>query len=218
MVVKVEAVFAVLLVAMPMLSRAQVAQVNAVTATATIQAIDSATRSVTLKSENGEEDAFQVGPEVKRFEELKVGDKVKMTYYESLVFELRKPGQPSTPTGTTGAAARGAGRLPAGAVAQESGCAREKNDGDRESDRCADSVDYGDHRGRSDRHAEDRGQEEPRRSQRRRSHRHHVHPGTSGKHRANELISASAASSPLSAVSFQLPGNADSRWLSAERC
>jgi Cu/Ag efflux protein CusF len=119
MVVKAEAVLAVLLVAMPMLSRAQVGQVNAVTATATIQAIDSATRSVTLKSENGEEDAFQVGPEVKRFEELKVGDKVKMTYYESLVFELRKPGQPSTPTGTTGAAARGAGRLPAGAVAQE---------------------------------------------------------------------------------------------------
>jgi Cu/Ag efflux protein CusF len=120
MVVKVEAVFAVLLVAMPMLSRAQVAQVNAVTSTATIQAIDSPTRSVTLKSENGEEDTFQVGPEVKRFEELKVGDKVKMTYYESLVFELRKPGQASTPTGTTGAAARGAaGRLPAGAVAQE---------------------------------------------------------------------------------------------------
>jgi hypothetical protein len=120
MVVKAEAVLAVLLVAMPTLSRAQVGQANTVTATATIQAIDSATRSVTLKSENGEEDTFQVGPEVKRFEELKVGDKVRMTYYESLVFELRKPGQASSPTGTAGAAARGAAsRLPAGAIAQE---------------------------------------------------------------------------------------------------
>jgi Cu/Ag efflux protein CusF len=116
-----QAVLAAALIAMPSLSQAQqVAKANAVTAVATIQAIDSTTRSVTLKNEKGEEDTFQIGPEVKRFDEFKVGDKVRMTYYESLVFQLRKPGETSNPTGTAGAAGRAAaGNLPAGAVAKE---------------------------------------------------------------------------------------------------
>jgi Cu/Ag efflux protein CusF len=80
---------------------------NKVTATATIKAIDQATRSVTLRAENGDEDTFTVGPEVTRFNELKVGDTIKATYYESLVFQLRKPGAPAA---TTGAVA-GGGRL-----------------------------------------------------------------------------------------------------------
>ena len=72
--------------------------------TATIKAIDPATRSVTLRSENGDEDTFTVGPAVTRFDQLKVGDTIKATYYESLVFEVRKPGAPTVPSGT---AARG---------------------------------------------------------------------------------------------------------------
>jgi Cu/Ag efflux protein CusF len=116
-----QALVAAALIAMPSLSQAQqVAKANAVTAVATIQAIDSTTRSVTLRNDKGEEDTFQIGPDVKRFDEFKVGDKVRMTYYESLVFELRKPGAASNPAGTTGAAGRAAaGNLPAGAVAKE---------------------------------------------------------------------------------------------------
>jgi len=64
----------------------------AAVATATIQAIDSTTRTVTLRNDRGEEDRFVVGPEVKRFDQLKVGDTIKVTYYESIVFQLRKPG------------------------------------------------------------------------------------------------------------------------------
>ena len=64
----------------------------AVVATATIQAIDATTRAVTLRNERGEEDTFIVGPEVKRFNQLRVGDTIKVTYYESVVFQLRKPG------------------------------------------------------------------------------------------------------------------------------
>jgi Cu/Ag efflux protein CusF len=94
---------------------------NKVTATATIRAIDAATRSVTLRAENGDEDTFTVGPEVKRFDQLKVGDKIRVTYYEALVFQLRKPGAASTqPTDTLVA-----GRLkdvPGGAIgAQQTG-------------------------------------------------------------------------------------------------
>jgi len=80
---------------------------NQVTATLTIKAIDPATRSVTLRTEKGDEDTFTVGPDVTRFNQLKVGDTITATYYESLVFEVRKPGSPAA---TTGAVA-GGGRL-----------------------------------------------------------------------------------------------------------
>jgi Cu/Ag efflux protein CusF len=79
---------------------------NQVTATATIKAIDPATRSVTLRAENGDEDTFTVGPEVTRFDQLKVGDVIKATYYESLVFQVRKPGAASAAAGAVGAAGR----------------------------------------------------------------------------------------------------------------
>lgn len=46
-------------------------------ATSTIQAIDQTARTITLRHEDGTEDSFLVPPEVKRFGELKVGDKVK---------------------------------------------------------------------------------------------------------------------------------------------
>src|SRR5262249_23047264 len=81
-------------------------------------AIDPATRSVTLRAENGDEDTFTVGPEVTRFNQLKVGDTIKATYYESLVFQLRKPDQPAPTTGV----AVGGGKLqdaPGGAIAAQ---------------------------------------------------------------------------------------------------
>ena len=79
---------------------------NEVTATVTITAIDQATRSVTLRAENGDTDTFTVGPAVKRFAELKVGDVIRATYYESLVFQLRKPGAAAAPASSTSAVAR----------------------------------------------------------------------------------------------------------------
>ena len=91
---------------------------NQVTATVTIRAIDQATRSVTLRAENGDEDTFTVGPEVKRFNELKVGDTIRATYYESLVFQLRKPGVPSTPASTSVAGGRIV-EVPGGAVGKQ---------------------------------------------------------------------------------------------------
>ena len=81
---------------------------NQVTATATITAIDQTTRSVTLRAANGDEDTFTVGPDVTRFNQLKVGDTIRATYYESLVLRLRKPTDTSAPSG----AMVGGARLP----------------------------------------------------------------------------------------------------------
>jgi hypothetical protein len=96
-----------------------VTKANSVTTTATIQAIDSTTRRVTLRNEKGEEDTFTVGPLVTRFDQFKVGDKIKMTYYESLVFQLRKPGDKPNPQSDEAAISRAKGALPGGTVARQ---------------------------------------------------------------------------------------------------
>jgi len=72
-----------------------------VTATATIQAIDSTKRMITLRDEKGQEDTYVVGPEITRFNELKVGDTVRMTYNESVVLQVRKPDERKPPAEAT---------------------------------------------------------------------------------------------------------------------
>jgi Cu/Ag efflux protein CusF len=79
---------------------------NQVTATATVKAIDQATRSITLRMENGDEETFTASPEVTRFNQLKTGDTIKATYYESVVFEVRKPGAAATAPGAAIAGGR----------------------------------------------------------------------------------------------------------------
>ena len=66
-----------------------------VTMTATIEAIDKSARLVMLKGEKGNVVAVQVGEQMKRFNELKVGDKVSATYTESVAVSVRQPGQPA---------------------------------------------------------------------------------------------------------------------------
>lgn len=58
--------------------------------TSVIQAIDSSNRLVTLKNEDGTLDVIYCGPEVKRFDALKVGDKVTFRYHESVVYSITK--------------------------------------------------------------------------------------------------------------------------------
>ena len=87
--------------------------------TVTIQAIDAATRTLTVRLENGEVDSFEVGPQVVRFNELKVGDRIRASYYESVVLELRKPGEAAKPPADTLAGGRGGtAKPPAAGVAR----------------------------------------------------------------------------------------------------
>jgi hypothetical protein len=60
--------------------------------TATITAIDKATRDVTLKGPQGNEVVVTAGPEVKNFDNMKVGDQVDAQYVEALTLELKKGG------------------------------------------------------------------------------------------------------------------------------
>jgi hypothetical protein len=115
--------FATLVGAMPLMTAAPaqtqsdktVTKQNKVTLSVTITAIDQATRSLTLRADTGDEDTFTVGPEVTRFNQLKVGDKINATYYESVVFQLRKPGAASSPSADVVAGGR-VKEVPGGAV------------------------------------------------------------------------------------------------------
>lgn len=62
--------------------------------TGTVEAIEAAGRTVTLKKPDGTFVTTVAGPDIKRFEEIKIGDKVTVRYYENVVVRLRLPGEP----------------------------------------------------------------------------------------------------------------------------
>jgi Cu/Ag efflux protein CusF len=96
------------------------AAVETIKVSATITAIDKATRDVTLKGPQGNEMTVTAGPEVKNFDQLKVGDKVDLNYIEALTLELKKGGglvvQRTEKAGVAGAKS---GEKPAGAVGRQ---------------------------------------------------------------------------------------------------
>ena len=92
------------------MARTAMAQARTVTSemrteSATVEAIETSTRTVTLKKADGTYATITAGPDIKRFEEVKVGDKVSARYYENVVVRLKQPGEKevdSRVTGTTG--------------------------------------------------------------------------------------------------------------------
>ena len=76
------------------------------TETAIVEAIEAGSRTVTLKKPDGTFVSTVAGPDIKRFEEIKVGDKVTARYYESVIVRLKQPGEAGVDYGakaTTGA-------------------------------------------------------------------------------------------------------------------
>jgi hypothetical protein len=61
--------------------------------TASVEAIDSTTRAVTVKKPDGTYDVFYVPDGIKKFDTLKIGDKVTARYYENIVLNLQRPGE-----------------------------------------------------------------------------------------------------------------------------
>ena len=70
--------------------RAEVAR--AVRVSATVSAIDKATRTVTLKGPDGKEFTVVAGPEVRNFDQVQVGSEVIVDFLQALALELKKGG------------------------------------------------------------------------------------------------------------------------------
>jgi hypothetical protein len=82
------------------------------TISATVASIDAAKRLVELRAED-ESATIQVPPEVRNFEQIKVGDEVVATYYQGLAAEFKKKGESKT-VGVVDATT-GTARMPEGA-------------------------------------------------------------------------------------------------------
>ena len=72
------------------------------TDSATVEAIEAGSRTVTLKKPDGTFVQVVAGPDIKRFAEIKVGDKVSARYYENVVVRMKKPGEPDVDTSSGG--------------------------------------------------------------------------------------------------------------------
>jgi hypothetical protein len=85
--------------------------------TASVTAVDVATRKVTLKGPKGKEETITVSPDVKNLDQVKVGDLVVVTFSQGVVLSMAAPGaKPVEPTATATGAAAAPGEKPAADV------------------------------------------------------------------------------------------------------
>jgi Cu/Ag efflux protein CusF len=106
----------------PAMAQAQktVARGEVLELTATIEAIDHDARLVTLRDKDGNVETLEAGSEIKRFNELKVGDTVTFRYHEAVVFKVRKPGEAAAASSDGGVAVtRDKGPRPGGTASRQ---------------------------------------------------------------------------------------------------
>ncbi len=66
--------------------------------TATVEAIEQSSRQVTVRKPDGTDVTFYVPTSMKRFDQLKVGDKINAKYYDNIVIQVKEPGAPDVDT------------------------------------------------------------------------------------------------------------------------
>ena len=89
--------------------------VETFTTTATVTAIDAATRKVTLASPSGSKTTYKAGPEVVNFAQIQVGDQVKATVTEEAAVFIGS-GQPPSDIAGMGVALAPVGSKPGGVL------------------------------------------------------------------------------------------------------
>ena len=109
-------------VMLPAIAAAQIKTVpgESVTASATVTALDRSTRIMTLKAADGTLTTVTVPSEVKRLDEINVGDTITAKYDETIILRLMKPGEAAVNSATAGLAAGAGARPGATATAQRS--------------------------------------------------------------------------------------------------
>jgi hypothetical protein len=88
------------------------------TISATVEAINVTTRTLTMKGPKGNYVDIVVPETVKRFSEIKVGDVLTARYYENLVIRKKQPGEKDVDTGGEAVTPGGAAK-PAGTAAKQ---------------------------------------------------------------------------------------------------
>jgi len=92
-----------LVLALSMPSWAQVRQqTQTINLSGTVESIDRNQRVVHIKTDDGKFETIDVPQSAKRFDELKVGDKVSVTYNNTVTARLKPPGEAPVGTEKTG--------------------------------------------------------------------------------------------------------------------
>ena len=95
---------------------------DSATSTATVQSINSADRTVLLQHQDGSVTTYQCGPDVRNFDQIKVGDHVTATVAESLAIALIKGTDIPTVAGASSAMVRAPlGAKPGGQIVDSVG-------------------------------------------------------------------------------------------------
>jgi hypothetical protein len=90
---------------------------NKIEASATVTQINAAKRTLTLKTDTGEEIPLEASQAVRNLPQVKVGDRVTVTYLEAIGAQMRKPGDSTEPTMDLGAGQAKPGERPGVGVA-----------------------------------------------------------------------------------------------------
>jgi Cu/Ag efflux protein CusF len=90
-----------------------------ITASAKVDNVDINKRELTLKSDEGKPFTINVPDSVSRLDNVKAGDKVRVSFYESVAVSLKKPGEAQPGSESTTAVGRAPGALPGGSMAQQ---------------------------------------------------------------------------------------------------
>jgi len=88
------------------------------TETGTVEAIESSTRTITLRKSDGTLVETVAGPDIKRFDEVKLGDKITASYYDTIILRMHRPGE--VDVNSKAASTTGSGQaLPGGTRAKQ---------------------------------------------------------------------------------------------------
>jgi Cu/Ag efflux protein CusF len=92
---------------------------GAVKVTATVVALDAATRTATLKGAKGKIVDVVVPPEAKNFDQIRIGDLVTVEYLRALTLELKGPGSIRSAASQAASAPAPAGAVAGGTAARQ---------------------------------------------------------------------------------------------------
>ena len=90
-----------------------------ITASAKVEKVDVDKRELTLKAENNKPFTINVPEDVTRLDNVKPGDQLRVSFYESVAVSLAKAGEAQPGMESTTSAGRTQGTLPGGGMAQQ---------------------------------------------------------------------------------------------------
>jgi hypothetical protein len=91
----------VLALSLPSWAQSKQLPTHTVTLSGTVETIDHDKRVLTIRTADGNYETLDVPQSAKRFDELKIGDKVSVTYNNNVSVRMKPPGEPAVDTGNT---------------------------------------------------------------------------------------------------------------------